>query len=121
MKGIIELTGMEFMALHGCQEVERTVPNLFVVDFRGMAEMGAAVDSDELEGTVDYSRIYSIVKREMGIPSKLLEHLAGRIVKAIASELPEFETFTLSVAKRRPPVDGVVAWSKLTLNYPFED
>ena len=32
--GIIELTGMEFHAYHGCFEKEREEGNLFVVDFR---------------------------------------------------------------------------------------
>lgn len=121
MKGIIELTGMEFHAFHGCLETERTVGNRFLVDFSGRIEMGRAVEEDCLEGTADYSRVYSIVRREMETPSALLEHVAGRIVRAISDEIPEFETFTISVAKQRPPVEGVAAWSKVTLNYPYED
>ena len=32
--GIMELSGMEFHAYHGCFEKERAEGNLFVVDFR---------------------------------------------------------------------------------------
>lgn len=119
MTGKIELIGMEFKVCHGCLEIERQIPNLFVVDFRGEAEMTGAVKEDDLDGTVDYSRVYGIISREMNIPSRLMEHVAGRIVEAIAREIPELKVFEVSIAKQRPPVEGVVAWSRVTLSYPY--
>ena len=61
--------------------------------------------------------IYDIVKKEMAKPSNLLEHVAGRIVKAIAAEFPQLVRFSVTVSKRRPPVDGIVQWSKISLDY----
>lgn len=114
-KGLIELEGMEFHAYHGCLESEKAVGNRFLVDFKGVTEMGAASESDKLEDAVDYSRIYDIVAREMAKPSDLLEHVAGRIVRAIEAEIPELICFSVRVSKQRPPVDGVCAWSRITM------
>lgn len=117
--GKIELLGMEFTACHGCLELEQMIPNRFVVDFSGECEMTEAIKKDDLEGTIDYSRIYDIIAAEMAIPSKTLEHLAGRIYNAILKEFKGcFLLFSISIAKQRPPVKGVVAWSRITLNYP---
>lgn len=115
--GIIELEGMRFWAHHGCLEKERKDGNLFLVDFKGELNVAKASLSDELEDTVNYGIVYDIVKEEMSVPSNLLEHVAGRIVRSIAEKLPEFESFSIRVSKRNPPVDGPVAWSRATLNY----
>ena len=113
--GTIELEGMEFRAHHGCLEREKKVGNDFVVDFRGDVDMRAAIESDNLEDAVNYALIYNAVAREMAQPSNLLEHVAGRIVKALAAEFPQFVSFSVRVSKRRPPVEGIVQWSRITL------
>ena len=53
----------------------------------------------------------------MAVPSDLLEHVAGRIVRAIAAEFPQFERFSIRISKHNPPVDGPVEWSRVTLKY----
>ena len=115
--GTIELEGMQFRANHGCLETEKIAGNDFVVDFKGRVEMATAIESDNLEDAVNYALIYNVVKEEMAKPSNLLEHVAGRIVKAIAAEFPQFVTFSVTVSKKRPPVDGIVQWSKISLDY----
>lgn len=115
--GIIELEGMEFHAYHGCLETERLNGNLFTVDFRGETDLRKASDSDALENTVNYGVIYDIVKAEMGVPSDLLEHVAGRIVRRVATEFPQLNRFSIRVSKKNPPVDGPVQWSRVTLTY----
>jgi dihydroneopterin aldolase len=113
--GILELEGMEFRANHGCLERERIAGNDFIVDFRGDVDMTAAMESDNLDDAVNYALIYNVVAREMAQPSDLLEHVAGRIMKALAAEFPQFVSFSVRVSKKRPPVDGIVQWSRITL------
>lgn len=113
--GTLELEGMEFRAYHGCLERERIAGNDFVVDFRGEMDMSAAAESDKLEDAVNYALIYDVVAEEMAKPSDLLEHVAGRIVKALKGKFPEFIRFSVRVSKKRPPVNGVVQWSRITL------
>ena len=115
--GILELEGMEFHSFHGVLEREKVAGNLFVVDFRGVLDMRAAAQSDALEDALNYAEIYDVVAAEMAIPSDLLEHVAGRIVKALAAKFPQLESFSIRVSKRRPPVAGIVQWSRITLHH----
>ena len=115
--GTLELEGMEFRARHGCLERERIVGNDFVVDFRGEIDMSAAAERDNLEDAVNYALIYEAVAEEMRKPSDLLEHVAGRIVNVLANRFPEFVSFSVRVSKKRPPVAGVVQWSRVTLYF----
>lgn len=117
---LMELEGMEFRAYHGCLEREKTVGNDFIVDFRGEMDISAAAESDDLHDTVNYAEIYDAIKEEMARPSELLENVAGRIVKAIEEKFPQFESFTVRVSKKRPPVDGIVQWSRVTMHYKKE-
>ena len=119
-QGILELEGMEFHSFHGVLEREKVAGNLFVVDFRGVLDMRAAAQSDALEDALNYAEIYDVVAAEMAIQSDLLEHVAGRIVKALAAKFPQLESFSIRVSKRRPPVNGVVQWSRITLNHKFQ-
>ncbi len=117
--GILELEGMEFHACHGCLEHEKVSENLFVVDFRAETDMRAAALSDSLEDAVDYGKIYDTIADVMnGGHADLLEYLAGKIVKEIASGFPQLLSFSVRVSKRRPPVNGTAAWSRVTLTYP---
>ncbi len=106
---------MEFHAYHGCLEKEKQEGNLFVVDFKADIDIAAAAESDSLADTLDYGAVYSIIAREMEIPSDLIEHVAGRIVKAIEEQFP-FLDFSVRVSKQNPPVDGPAAWSRITMS-----
>lgn len=113
--GTIEIEGMEFKAYHGCLEHEKVRGNSFVVDFKGELDLSAAAASDNLHDTVNYAEIYDIVAEEMSTPSELLENVAGRIVKSIEQRFPYLISFSVRVSKKRPPVDGVAQWSRVTL------
>ena len=117
MLGTLELEGMEFRAHHGCLEREKIAGNDFIVDFRGEMDMSAAAESDRLEDTVNYALIYEVIAEEMARPSDLLEHVGGRIVKALAARFPELTGFSVRVSKKRPPVAGIVQWSRITLTW----
>ncbi len=114
--GIIELKGMKFFAHHGCFSEERTIGNYFVVDFSIEADLDAAGESDALEDTLNYQRIYDIVKEEMAVPSNLLEHVSARILKRCRSVFPAAGRMTVSVSKLNPPLGGEVAASRVTMH-----
>ena len=115
--GIIELEGMEFHAYHGCLEEERREGNTFIVDFHAETELKKAVKTDDLSKTIDYGRVYDIVAEQMAIPSNLLENVAGRILDAIRKEFGDILFLKVRVSKKNPPVNGVCAWSRVTVLY----
>ena len=104
---------MKFRAYHGCLESERRDGNEFRVDLEATMRCTGG-DTDRLEDTVDYGKIYDAVKREMKKPCNLLENLSLRIWQAVKEELPALEEVSVSVGKKNPPVDGQCEWSTVT-------
>ena len=102
--GIMELSGMEFHAYHGCLESEKKEGNLFVVDFKAVYKVRRPAVTDDIKDAADYGEIYQLVKEEMEKPSNLLEHVAGRIAKAIEEAFPKVSSIDLTLTKQNPPM-----------------
>lgn len=111
----VKLSGMEFFARHGCLEQERTEGNTFRVDVEYEYDGAGAAESDDLAAAIDYSLVYTVVRREMEIPSNLLENVAYRISSALKKELPDIRSLKVSVSKKNPPVGGPCEWSTVTV------
>lgn len=114
--GTIELEGMEFHAFHGCLPEEREEGNTFIVDFYAETDLSAAMKSDDIGDTVDYGEIYDVIASQMEIPSNLLEHLAGRIAKAIQQRFKSLSYILIRVSKKNPPVNGKCSWSRVRVS-----
>lgn len=99
---------MEFTAYHGVYDVERKTGNRFTVDIQFEADTLQAQSSDDLNDTVDYSKIYQLVATEMQQPSQLLEHVAQRIKSSIEGNMRGVGGLQVAVTKHNPPVDGKV-------------
>lgn len=104
----IELRAMRFYAYHGVTEQEQSIGNTFLIDLTLTAPLEKAVQSDDLNDTISYTAVYEIVKAEMAIPSKLLEHVAGRILNALKKQFPTITKISLMVSKLNPPFGGDV-------------
>lgn len=63
-----------------------------------------AMQTDELSGTINYAEVYELLKREMAKPSKLLEHVVGRIGDSLFAAYPSIKEIQLSVTKINPPM-----------------
>lgn len=113
---MVRLTGMEFKAFHGCLESERTEGNRFGVDVEYDYDLSAAAMSDDIADAVDYSMIYDIVRREMEIPSNLLENVAYRISVAVRKTFPSITSGRVTVTKYNPPVGGKTESSSVTID-----
>lgn len=102
----IELRHLTFHAHHGVLPEERLLGNTFTVDLTLEADISHAVTTDQLSGTINYAEAYEVVKREMNIPSQLLEHVCGRIGTALLHHFPTLQQVQVSVAKHNPPIEG---------------
>ncbi|MDR2621468.1 MAG: dihydroneopterin aldolase [Dysgonamonadaceae bacterium] len=102
----IELKNMIFHARHGVLEQEKTVGNTFTVSLKLYLNLSVAGQSDHLNDTLNYAEVFDIVKKEMAIPSNLLEHAANRIIQAIRQAFPQVVKIQIRLAKIRPPVNG---------------
>jgi len=106
--GTILVTGIKCYAYHGCLEEEEIIGGNYVVDLQIETDFEKAASSDELSETVDYVDVYEIVKVQMGIRSKLIEHAAKRICEAMMKKLPRIKNAKVKVTKLNPPIPGDV-------------
>jgi len=106
--GLIQIENMEFYSFHGHFKEERIVGNKFLVDLTIETDMTAPALSDNLKDAVNYQRAYEIVKSQMERKSYLLEHIAGRILDAIYSEMEGIIKITIKVSKLNPPMGGKI-------------
>lgn len=106
--GKIYLKDIRVYAHHGCMEAETVIGSDYRVDLWVEADLYTSELSDDLSDTVDYVVLNNIVNEEMAIPSKLLEHVARRILTRVMQEEPVVDLCNVRVAKINPPVGGHV-------------
>lgn len=104
MTSYIRLNDVRFHAFHGVLPQEKTVGGDFVVSMRLGYDISRAMESDDVADTLNYAEVYELVRREMSIPSNLLEHVAGRIVLAVLSAFPAVTSIDLELTKENPPM-----------------
>lgn len=105
----IFLKDLRFYAHHGVAPQETAIGNEFTVSLRLKTDIFRAAETDNVEDTVSYADVYEAVKAEMNIPSKLLEHVCGRIVKRLFRDFPAIEEIEILLSKRNPPMGADIA------------
>ena len=100
----IYLDDMRFYAYHGVMEQERLVGGEYSVSLAVEADLMEAVRTDDVADTVNYAALYEIVKSEMAVSSKLLEHVAGRIGRRAMEKFERITMLTVRVTKLNPPM-----------------
>ncbi|WP_419213212.1 dihydroneopterin aldolase [Maribacter sp. X9] len=119
--GKVQLQNIKAYAHHGCLPQETNIGSDYLINVSISTDLTKASVSDQLKDTVDYVHINKIVKQEMAIPSKLLEHVAKRIIDRIFLELSSVEKAKVSVSKINPPINGDVERVTVTLNLKRND
>ncbi|UOQ52933.1 dihydroneopterin aldolase [Hymenobacter cellulosivorans] len=113
--GQIALEGMEFFAYHGFFEEEQKLGNRYTVDLYIGTDLHAAGTSDNLDTTVNYVELYGLVREEMAVSARLLEHVGHRILDRVLGQFAQVKSVKVSVAKHNPPFGGVCARSRVTM------
>ncbi len=104
----ITLENIQLYGYHGCLEEEARIGQNYRVDVYVIADYSEAAKTDNLSKTVDYTQVYEVVKREMAVRSKLIEHVCRRICEALVSEISRIEKCEVKLTKYNPPVNGMV-------------
>lgn len=104
MSSKIYLRNVRFHAFHGVLPQEGIVGNDYLVNLVLDYDFSSAMKTDDLQGTLNYAEVYQKVREEMAVPSKLLEHVAGRIAHRLFSYFPEIQKLQLSITKVNPPM-----------------
>lgn len=106
--GKIILTGMEFFAFHGFYAVEQKMGNNFIVDVSITLNLTEAGNSDNLADTVNYEKVYSIVKLRMEKTVSLIETVAFGIKKDITALFSNIENVEVKISKLNPAFPGKI-------------
>jgi 7,8-dihydroneopterin aldolase/epimerase/oxygenase len=105
--GKITLEGLHFFAHHGFYEEEKKTGNNFIVDVIIETEFSQkSIKEDEISGTIDYEKVYELIKEQMNITSKLLENAAWRILDNIYTHSKGIKKIEVKICKLNPPING---------------
>ena len=105
----IVLEDIKIYAFHGCMKEETRIGSDYIINLKVKADLQDAAISDQLEDTVNYIDLLKIVNEEMAINSKLLEHVAERIVSRILRTMKMVNNVQVKVAKQNPPINGNIS------------
>lgn len=108
MQNIIEITGIKLYAYHGCLKEEAIIGGNYIVDVFIKTDFIEASKTDNLDQTIDYVLVNNIVKEEMAIRSKLIEHVGKRIYDRMLKKFDAIISLQVKIRKLSPPINGDV-------------
>lgn len=111
----ISLNNLRFYSYHGVFNEERVTGNEFEVNLTIKLPYKEEMNEDRLDYTVSYADLFSIVKKEMDRPRKLLETVAIEIVKGIQRKFPELKGGSIEIEKKRPPIPEMIGTASVKL------
>lgn len=100
----IYLRDVRFHAFHGVMPQEQAVGADFTVNVRVGYDFTPAFQSDDVADTLNYAAVYECLRQEMAQPSRLLEHVAGRMADVLLRRFPAITTIDLTLTKDNPPM-----------------
>lgn len=102
----ILLEDIKIYAYHGVLPEENKTGTYYIVNLEAAADLWKAAETDGLEDTVSYADLNEIIHAEMKVPSKLIEHVAVRIILKIHESFPQISFIKLKITKTSPPMKG---------------
>ena len=105
----IFVNDIQLHAYHGVMPQEQLTGNDYLVRVSAQYPIDKAIITDDVQHTLNYAMVYDIVKEEMGISSKLVEHVAGRIAQHLMKQFADISAVRVRVTKLNPPMGAQCA------------
>ncbi|MDI6780860.1 MAG: dihydroneopterin aldolase [bacterium] len=108
----IIIKGIDFYGFHGVSQAEQELGQRFIVDVELELPLNKAGKSDQLQDTVNYCEIYSLIK-ENGQQKRyaLLEAMASDMAESILNGFSLVKRVTMCIKKPHAPIGGVVEYA----------
>ncbi len=106
MTSKIYIEDLKVFAYHGVLPEENLIGTYYLINITIDVDIWKAAETDNLEDTISYADLNNIIHEEMNIPSKLLEHVAGRIIKSIHHKFSNVSGIKIKITKTSPPMKG---------------
>ncbi len=100
---------------HGCFEEENKIGAEYKLNIWVDGDFSKAESSDSLHNTIDYVELADLAAKEMAVSSKLIEHVANRILSKILSRWAHLELAGLTIIKISPPMNELVKSVEYTI------
>lgn len=113
----VELKNVRFHAFHGLYAEEQKSGSDYDINLSVSWQENQLIT--DLDQTVNYARLHSLVKEEMKKPRRLLETLLMEIAEKIHSEFPQVKDINMSVAKLNPPIVNFIGSTSVTYRKQF--
>ncbi len=107
----IELRNLRFHGYHGVHEEEKKTGGDFEVNLVAYFTP-QRLPVLRLDETLDYTKLYELVKKRMSKPTRLIETLATEIAEEIFNSFTLVENVEVEIKKLNPPIpffNGYVA------------
>ncbi len=113
----IHLHNLKFFCFHGVHEEERILGGQFEVD----ATVGFTADGKitALEQTVDYTKIFEVIKQRMQQPTALLETVAQELVHGIYESDRRITWVDINIKKINPPMGNFQGSISVSYKHDF--
>ncbi|SKB54281.1 dihydroneopterin aldolase [Chryseobacterium balustinum] len=115
----IFLEDVKIYAYHGVLPEENIIGTYYILNTEIHTDLWDAAVSDDLNDTISYADINEIIHDEMKIQSKLLEHVAGRIITKINEKFSQISYIKLRITKTSPPMKGEMKGASIELEKSF--
>ena len=102
MSFTIHLNGLNFFSFHGVHEEERILGGAYEVNVD--ISFTEQENITALHQTIDYVKIYGIIKQRMSVPTDLLETVAQDLAQMIYTADNRINTISINVKKNHPPI-----------------
>jgi 7,8-dihydroneopterin aldolase/epimerase/oxygenase len=99
----IMLSGVILRGAHGLYAEEKLLGNEFRLDIKLTYDIGEDI-IQSIDHTIDYVKVYELVKREFSIPEALLETLAMKMGAVLKQSFPQLTALEISIQKLHPPL-----------------
>lgn len=101
----IVITGVRAFGFHGVLPEERTTGQDFVIDLELYLNLNAAINSDDLSKSVNYTEVAQLTKEVIeGKPFNLIESLAAKIADLILKRYRRVQRVSVTVHKPQAPI-----------------
>lgn len=114
----VALNDVRCFALHGYYPEEQLTGTEFLVSVE--VTFVPSGDTEDLERTVNYEVINTIIQEEMKSTKKLLESVVRLILDRVISAYPFVQTAVAGIKKMHPPMPGEINHSFVQLSYTSE-
>jgi 7,8-dihydroneopterin aldolase/epimerase/oxygenase len=98
----IHLTNLKFTAYHGVHKEERILGGEYEMDANVTFKEEQRITA--LQQTIDYTKIYTVIKQQMQIPTALLETVVQELAQNIYATDNRITSISINLKKINPPI-----------------